>query len=167
MNSNDELLIQRFADGELSEEQQVEFLARCDVELALWRALALAFAEQQTWDAALRMDLPAAADSSGKEPSADRVAHPVSPVTAKQRRRTFDSVLWSTSLALVLFLGVLIGRYAIDTPGSDVPLTFEGHPPGSFLAAKAEDGEEMINLSLNLTDGQRQNVRILNWWVFD
>jgi hypothetical protein len=98
-NMIDRLSLQRLVDGELTERQQREFLARLDDDPHSWRRLALAFVEEQIWGREYR--------------AAAREASAVSPAPAlpeRLRRAGTGRLPWRVVAAAAgVFVAWLIG----------------------------------------------------------
>lgn len=95
----DELKIQKCVDGELSDAEQRVFLATIDATDDGWRALALAYVEEQTWNSVL--SVPPATKDHPVEPS---VRRPKMTIARRSSRGTM--VL---GLLVALAAGLLLG----------------------------------------------------------
>ena len=102
----DDVTLQLFADGELTENASREILRDLDDDPTQWRRLALAFVELQIWNEAISI----------KGPSADtlKTLTPSSPVATRTSNRPTVLARWVT-LATGLLLGLGLGYGASNS----------------------------------------------------
>ena len=97
---DDERILDRLVDGELTEEDRKALLGALDDEPGAWRRCALAFLEAQLW----RGDLRSLCEESKKE--ADRTAAKVNLTPQPRKSSRFFELCLAVAACLVMAFGI-------------------------------------------------------------
>lgn len=118
MTSRDEVDVLRFASGEMEAEDENRFLARCELEPALYREATLAVVEQRRVVAALREFVPASdlaeTELTGAELARTALASPSAVPAKKPLATLWDWVRIPATLAAGLLIGMFVTRESGD-----------------------------------------------------
>lgn len=144
----DQLLLDHFVEGELTDAHEREVLLRLDAEPGAWRRLALTFVEAQRWCREFRA---LAADADGeawesvrlREPSPTR---PLAEERSMRRSRIPLLAIAASGLAAAFLFGLALGGWGHGRPGRspDVADASEGQAGelSQVVRARAPDGAE-------------------------
>jgi len=157
--SNDDILLDRLVDGELSADERRALLESLDLRPQGWRRCALAFLEAQSW----RSDLRAVVTTSNS------MAAPVKAVAPIQfpKRRTFWAAAEWFAVGAALMLAFKLGGWQRS---SGVPFASNSASPSDQLAnappavgsaaPNAAKPGDAINLWVRDDGGQLKRVRV-------
>lgn len=139
--------LDRLIDGELNEQQRVDFLRECEIEPARYRDVALAFIEAQ----ALSVDLK---EMSSLQPmrKSQPIASAEEPVVHAKKRNTPSRFLTplavAASMMLMLGVGYRVGRDYVQDGGSTTD------PGNSNVATHSRDRNPDSTLANSIGDQQ-------------
>jgi hypothetical protein len=156
MKGDDERLIDKLVDGELSDADRRQLLNRLDAIPNGWRSCAIAFLEAQTWRQAMRSDFSGSAQGVTKGGA-----------EGSQRDRSLTASRVVLALAATFLVAFALGRFArrpdMNSNGSAPALAHireSANSPGSekLQASQAAEDEPDPETSLRV-------VGLLSWMI--
>ncbi len=130
-----DLLLQRCADGELSETDERQLLARLDFQPDLWRRLALLFIEQRVMGQACRPMALLSAPATAALPDSEGASVPRPVTTQPSRRRSVPGLSW-IALGLAVAAAFGLGRWqSAGSPEPNREMVQQTVPPTNVPAA--------------------------------
>lgn len=106
LSTEDELLVERLVDGELSEEEREKIVYRLDETIDGWRCCALAFLEAQSFREALKNPLPVSENSAFSD-----ALYPKTEVKKHRSWKTWRDCSFSAAAGFMI-AAVAIGGFA-------------------------------------------------------
>jgi len=139
----DQLLLDHFVEGELTDAERRDVLLRLNAEPDGWRRLALTFVEAQRWCREFRA-LAADAEGEAWEPVRLRESSPTRPLAKPRSMRRPRIPRWAVAasgLAAAFLLGLALGGLTWGWPGSSRNIAERGHgEPGESSEAVLPPG---------------------------